>query len=372
LGITITNNLKRPEPQALAAAVAALAARFGNRLVTLAGGARPARPYHHLAGAAAARRGGHGAGDRRYPGRGADLRALRRSRDRIRYRHLAGGPGQRARRGRLHRFARHEQGARSARRRPRLRDPARRHPQGAERAFARPGRVLSRSTPAPMPRWAAWHRPGRPAPMRCATAPCATTCWRSRWCAATARSSPRARGRKKSSAGYDLTHLFVGAEGTLGIICELTIKLRGIPETIAAAACSFDSVRGACQATILAIQTGIPRCADRTAQCRAGSGLQCLFETVAAGNAAAAAGVSWQRERGRRAIEEFQRDRQRVRRRGFHLDPPGPRIAPNSGRRGTTPIGRSRPCVPAPAWWRPTSACRSPGWPSASPKPKRI
>ena len=63
---------------------------------------------------------------------------------------------------------------------------------------------------------------------------------------------------KKSSAGYDLTHLFVGAEGTLGIICELTIKLRGIPETIAAAACSFDSVRGACQATILAIQTGIP------------------------------------------------------------------------------------------------------------------
>lgn len=63
---------------------------------------------------------------------------------------------------------------------------------------------------------------------------------------------------KKSAAGYDLTHLFVGAEGTLGIISELTIKLRGIPETIAAAACSFETVRGACQATILAIQTGIP------------------------------------------------------------------------------------------------------------------
>src|ERR1043165_97796 len=63
---------------------------------------------------------------------------------------------------------------------------------------------------------------------------------------------------KKSSAGYDLTHLFIGAEGTLGIISELTIKLRGIPETIAAAACSFKTVQGACQATIMAIQTGIP------------------------------------------------------------------------------------------------------------------
>jgi D-lactate dehydrogenase (cytochrome) len=63
---------------------------------------------------------------------------------------------------------------------------------------------------------------------------------------------------KKSSAGYDLTHLFVGAEGTLGIISELTIKLRGIPQSIAAASCSFASVEGACNATILAMQTGIP------------------------------------------------------------------------------------------------------------------
>lgn len=63
---------------------------------------------------------------------------------------------------------------------------------------------------------------------------------------------------KKSSAGYDLTHLFVGAEGTLGIISELTIKLRGIPQSIAAGSCSFTSVQGACNATILAIQTGIP------------------------------------------------------------------------------------------------------------------
>jgi D-lactate dehydrogenase (cytochrome) len=63
---------------------------------------------------------------------------------------------------------------------------------------------------------------------------------------------------KKSSAGYDLTHLFVGAEGTLGIISEITLRLRGIPDTISAAACSFATVEGACRATILAIQTGIP------------------------------------------------------------------------------------------------------------------
>jgi D-lactate dehydrogenase (cytochrome) len=63
---------------------------------------------------------------------------------------------------------------------------------------------------------------------------------------------------KKSSAGYDLTHLFIGAEGTLGIIAEITLKLRGIPQSIAAGACSFATVKGACDATILAIQTGIP------------------------------------------------------------------------------------------------------------------
>lgn len=63
---------------------------------------------------------------------------------------------------------------------------------------------------------------------------------------------------KKSSAGYDLTHLFIGAEGTLGIISEMTMRLRGIPQSIAAASCSFGSVKGACDATILAIQSGIP------------------------------------------------------------------------------------------------------------------
>jgi D-lactate dehydrogenase (cytochrome) len=67
-----------------------------------------------------------------------------------------------------------------------------------------------------------------------------------------------ARRAKKSSAGYDLTRLFVGSEGTLGIITEITLKLHGIPESIAAGICPFPSVEAACNATILTIQSGIP------------------------------------------------------------------------------------------------------------------
>ena len=67
-----------------------------------------------------------------------------------------------------------------------------------------------------------------------------------------------ARRAKKSSAGYDLTRLMVGAEGTLGVITELTLKLQGIPEAIAAGVCPFASVEDACNAAIATIQSGIP------------------------------------------------------------------------------------------------------------------
>ncbi len=69
------------------------------------------------------------------------------------------------------------------------------------------------------------------------------------------RTSRRAR---KSAAGYDLTRLFVGSEGTLGIITEVTLRLYGIPEAMAAAVCSFDSLEGAINTVIQTIQLGIP------------------------------------------------------------------------------------------------------------------
>jgi D-lactate dehydrogenase (cytochrome) len=67
-----------------------------------------------------------------------------------------------------------------------------------------------------------------------------------------------ARRAKKSSAGYDLTRLIVGAEGTLGVITELTLKLSGIPEAISAGVCPFPSVEAACNAAIATIQSGVP------------------------------------------------------------------------------------------------------------------
>ncbi len=63
---------------------------------------------------------------------------------------------------------------------------------------------------------------------------------------------------RKSAAGYDLTRLLVGSEGTLGIITELTLRLQGIPEAIAGGICPFESLDGAINAVIETIQSGLP------------------------------------------------------------------------------------------------------------------
>jgi len=69
------------------------------------------------------------------------------------------------------------------------------------------------------------------------------------------RTGTRAR---KSSAGYDLTRLMVGSEGTLGVITEVTLKLHPLPESVAAAICSFDDATAAVDTVIAIIQMGVP------------------------------------------------------------------------------------------------------------------
>ena len=69
---------------------------------------------------------------------------------------------------------------------------------------------------------------------------------------------PSARRARKSAAGYDLTRLFVGSEGTLGVITEVTVRLYGIPEAISAAVTGFPDLESAVNTVILTIQSGIP------------------------------------------------------------------------------------------------------------------
>jgi len=176
-----------------------------------------------------------------------------------------------------------------------------------------------------------------------------------------------ARRAKKTAAGYDLTRLMVGSEGTLGVITQLTLKLSGIPEAISGGICPFPSVEACCNTAIHTIQSGIP-----VARIELLDALQ-----VRAVNLHSKLGLA----ETPMLFLEFHGPRRRspsnqsvsARSRGNLAAVPspgrrGPRSAPNCGRRATTRHCRTLRCGRVRQWSRPMFACRFRGWRNASPK----
>ena len=243
MGLTITNQPQRAEPTAVAAAIEALAARFGNRLVTSLAVREqhahtttwlPTQPPDAVVTALET----------------ADIQDVVRICAPLRVPVIAFGTGTSLEGqvnapagGVSHRSARDEQDSGRPRRGLGLRDPARHHPQDARTSSLRDQGVFFPIDPgadASIGGMASTRASGTNAVRYGTMRDNVLALKVVRGDGEIITTGTRA---KKSAAGYDLTHLFVGAEGTLGIISELTIKLRGIPDTIAAAACSFETVR---------------------------------------------------------------------------------------------------------------------------------
>ena len=174
------------------------------------------------------------------------------------------------------------------------------------------------------------------------------------------------RRAKKSAAGYDLTRLMVGSEGTLGVITELTLKLSGIPEAIASGVCPFPSVDAACKATILTIQSGIPVArielldALQIKAVNAYSKLSLPEVPTCSSNSTAATPAS-PSSRSASAISSPSSAA------GRSTGRPSRRTAAGSGRRAMMAIGPPAICGRARRPSPPTFACRSRAWPNASP-----
>ena len=154
-----------------------------------------------------------------------------------------------------------------------------------------------------------------------------------------------AQRARKSSAGYDLTRLMVGAEGTLGIITELTVRLYGIPEKILSAVCPFQTLEGACNAVIQSIQLGLGVARMELLDAAADPGRQQLRQARPGGEADAVPRVPRHRGRRPRPGRAVQGDRREPKARSASTGPRRRRTAAGCGRRATRSTGRSRRVV---------------------------
>ncbi len=178
-----------------------------------------------------------------------------------------------------------------------------------------------------------------------------------------------ARRAKKTAAGYDLTRLMVGSEGTLGIITELTLKLSGIPEAISGGICPFPSVEAALQYRHPHDPVRHSGGAHRIARRAAGAGVQPAFQArVCRRRRCCSLNFTAREASVAEQSQAVRRDRRRIRRRPVRLDDAAGRAHAAVGGAPPRATVEFRVCGRARPWSPPTFACRSRGWPNASPK----
>ena len=154
---------------------------------------------------------------------------------------------------------------------------------------------------------------------------------------------------RKSSAGYDLTRLLIGSEGTLGVITEIRLRLHGIPEAISSAVCPFPTIEDAVNTVIVTIQSGVPVARIELLDELTMDACIRLFQARGLpGRADAVLRVPWLAR-----LTSPSRRRRCARSPATAAAPsssgrPGPRSAAACGRRATTRSGRPWRCAPGP------------------------